>query len=567
MPKPHQPTRHIKTTAVFSPIVRQTWWIDSLFLLFTLGGLFFILLSNRPLFVPDEGRYAEIAREMVVSGNYVTPYLDGIKYFEKPVLFYWLCTAAIKFAGLSLWSLRSVNACLALLCCWLTYFTCRKLYQRQTALLAAFILGTCSLYFVMAHMVSLDLAVTCFLTASLYFFMLGCEQSISYRRRYFLWAAFACAALAVLTKGLIGILFPVMIVGAWIVLTGQWRLLTSLYLPSSICVFLVIVVPWHYLVMQANPEFFNFYFIQQHFLRYTTTDVGHYQPAWFFLPVLFIGFFPWTMFLPQALIMAIKNSRRGQVAHKEVFLLLWASIIFIFFSFSKSKLIPYILPVFPPLAIISANYLNDLLQHQKHVSRFALLVLALFVALIAYIFYHFSHHFVLPEPKTAANLLNLATCVLLASVFGYWIVRADFKKWLILLISNTSLFLLLILAASPSIDTRTILPLAKVLKPILKPSDEVITFNQYYQDLPFYLERTVSILNWRNELKFGMQHQAKTDWLLNDADFWQRWRSPKQVYIMMGIREYQQLKQNHPTERFYLVSQTITTVLATNHSD
>lgn len=548
--------------------IYQTWWFDTFFLTLTLGLLFFALLGDRPLFVPDEGRYAEIAREMVASGNYITPSLDGIKYFEKPVLFYWLCAAAIKLAGLNLWSLRSVNACLALFCCLLTYFTACKLFERRTGLLAAFILGTSSLYFVMAHTISLDLTVTFFLTTSLYFFILSLQQCQGGGRRCLLWAAFASAACAVLTKGLIGVVFPMMIVGAWIALTKQWRLLANLYLPSSIFVFLLIVAPWHYLVMRANPEFFNFYFLEQHIMRYTTMDVGHYQPVWFFLPVLVISFFPWTIFLPQALLHAIKNCwKTDNFSQKELFLLLWGAVIFIFFSFSKSKLIPYILPVLPPLAILTAHYLNNLLQQPaKKASRIVLLGFTLFSCVITYIFYQFPQQVSLPAPKTASILLNLASCILFANIFGFFIVRANVKKWLVLLISNTFLFLLLVLAAMPAIDTRTILPLAKVLRPLLQPNDEVVTFNQYYQDLPFYLERTVSILNWRNELQFGMRHQDNTAWLIDDENFWKRWHSQKRVYLIMSIEEYRQIKISHPEERFYLLGQTLTNVLITNVS-
>lgn len=542
--------------------INQTWWFDGFFITFSLGLLFFLFLGDRPLFVPDEGRYAEIAREMVVSGNYVTPHLDGIKYFEKPILFYWLCAAAIKFLGMTLWSVRSVNACLALLCCLLTYFTCRLLFDRRVGLLAAFILGTSSLYFVMAHMVSLDLTVTFFLTTGLYCFLLGCERPPGFSRRWLLWLAFAAAGCAVLTKGLIGIIFPMMIVGLWIAFTRQWRLLTTLYLPSSVIVFLLIVLPWHLLVMRANPEFFNFYFIEQHFMRYATMDVGHYQPAWFFLPTLLVSFFPWTCYLPQTLIRSIKNS---WASRKELFLLLWAAIIFIFFSFSKSKLIPYILPVFPPIAILTALYLNDLIERPRQQKHFLfLLMFILFISVIAFVFYQFPQKHALPSPQTAALLLNLASFVLLAMLLGFFIVRAHTERWLMILISHTGLFLLLIIAALPAIDTRTILPLAKVLQPMLQPHDEVITFNQYYQDLPFYLQRTVSILNWRNELAFGMQHQAKADWLINDELFWQHWHSHKRVYLIMGMDEYRQIKIKHPEESFYLIAQTTTNVLVSN---
>ena len=153
-------------------------------------------------------------------------------------------------------------------------------------------------------------------------------------RRHYFWLAAAAAALAVLTKGLIGIVFPVLIIGCWLTLVGQWHRLKQFYIPSSILVFLLIAAPWHILVAQRNPEFSYFYFIEQHFLRYTLPDIGHYQPNWFFIPVLLAGFFPWIIFLPLAIVRNIPRWKQRKAQAAEVFLLLWATLIFAFFSFS-----------------------------------------------------------------------------------------------------------------------------------------------------------------------------------------------------------------------------------------
>ena len=477
---------------------RSKLWVDILLLVCILGSLMFAFLGERPLFVPDEGRYAEIAREMSVSGDYITPSLNHIKYFEKPALYYWLSAGAIKLGGLNLWSLRSVNAFLGLLGCLLVYLTARTLFDRATGFVAALILGTTSLYFVMAHMISLDLPVTVFLTATLCAFILGNQYPPGKTRFFYLMGASATAALAVLSKGLIGIIFPIMIITAWIVLSRQWRLLKHQYVFWCVLVFLLIAAPWHILVGIRNPEFFYFYFIEQHFLRYTTMDIGHYQPVWFFIPILMIGFFPWIVFLPQALIHAWKKN----AGTADKFFFLWAVLIFLFFSFSKSKLIPYILPIFPPLAILTARYLVSATQNR----------------------------------------------------LGPYIMAAI--AWV---------FLISLLTAFPAYDTRTILPLATTLKPLLKPQDDVITFNQYFQDLPFYLERRVSILNWKNEMRFGMQHQDTRDWMISDATFWQRWHSHQHVFVVLARSEYENLVKKHPKERFYILNSTINNLLISNH--
>ncbi len=486
----------------------QSYYWDILFVSIVIGSLFFLFLGSRPLFVPDEGRYAEIAREMIANSDYITPTLNNIIYFEKPALFYWLVAASYKLAGISIWSARAVNALLGLFGCIMTYCTARILYNRLTGLLAALIQSTCLLYFIMAHMVSLDLPVTVFLSATLYSFLLG-NQLKQYR--YFYLAAL-CAALAVLTKGLIGIVFPGLIIGAYTLLTHQWKQIKHWCLPSALLLFLIVVTPWHILVQLKHPQFLHFYFIEQHFLRYTDQSIGHYEPIWFFIPYLLLGLLPWVIFLPQTLFTTIRDKKNNI----NTFFFLWATIVFLFFSFSKSKLIPYILPIFPALSILIANYVAN--------TRF---------------------------PHKTNNTDSPMT------LLGH-------SKFICAIISISWFALVGLMAYAPKLDTRTIAPLAAILKPIIKSDDIIVTYNQYYQDLPFYLERQVHILNWKNELSFGMQLQDTSDWMINDARLWQLWNSKKRVFIVISAPEWQHLQQIHPDMTFNVLGRTQTNLLVSN---
>lgn len=535
----------------------QTWVIDIGALTIALACLFFIQLGARALFTPDEGRYAEIAREMVARQDYVTPYLNSIRYFEKPALFYWLAAASIKLGGVTVFSVRCVNALLAILGALATYTCTRILYDRQTGLLAALILSTSLLYFIMAHMVSLDLPVTVFLSLSLYAFLLASRLSSGANKRWLMWLSASMAACAVLTKGLIGIVFPALIIIPWLYLSGEWRKLKQYYLPSSILVFLIIALPWHMLAGERNPGFYYFYFIEQQFLRYTLKDIGHYQPVWYFIPCLIIGFFPWIVFLPRALVYSLRDKRH-------LFFSLWAILIFIFFSFSKSKLIPYILPIFPALSILTAKHI--LAQGKRRLPQIALIGLLLFSIIIASVFYWFLQTTAVPDRHTAALFLGMAAATLIAGTATALACNQRSDKSLFILLCATYTFLLLFQASLPAIDTRTVQPLAAKIIPILKPGDDVITYNRYYQELPFYLQRRISILNWQNEMSPGMRYEDTTGWMINDATFWKRWNSKQRVFVFLGKDNLENWHKEFPGHPFYLIGETLTNAVISNQA-
>ena len=547
----------------------KSWWTDSLFILAVGFIFFFAFLGDRPLFTPDEGRYAEIAREMVTRNDYVTPYLNGIKYFEKPAFFYWLGVIAIKLGVVNIWAVRSINALIGLVGLLITYLATRKLFDRLTGLLAASILGTSMLYFVMSHMVSLDLPVTVFLSACLYSFIIGTrEASLSKSCAYFYTSAFF-AGLAVLTKGLIGIVFPIIIIGAWILTTNRFGTLKKFPFIGAIILFLFVTVPWHWLVATRNPEFFYFYFIEQHFLRYTTLDIGHYQPAWYFFPVLLAGFFPWIVFLPQAFLQSVKHIFQKQDKDGiSLYFLLWAALVFTFFSFSKSKLIPYILPTIPPLAILSADYLAKHLRKSRKITGLLIseLILLCSSAVISFYLIQFARTSALPDALSAKLYLTSASIVLIAGVSSSIIMLFRNKHFSIFTLTiSTAIFLILSMASIRAIDTRTVLPLAIKIKSLAKPGDEVISYNQYYQDLPFYLQKRITILNWRNEMSYGMKYQDTHDWMINDDTFWRRWHSQKRLFVIMGLEEFKQFQKKYSGVKWYIIAKTENNILISNH--
>jgi len=209
-------------------MVKRDGWIRDLAILTLLLGLFLgFMLGERALWSPDEGRYSEVAREMVVTGDYVTPRLDGVRFFEKPPLFYWLQSASIRFFGLNEWALRLWPAVFALLGCLAVYVGGRNLFGRRTGLIASVVLATSGLYYAMSRVANLDMILSTLLTCALISFLLGTREPSGFKRRCAMWAFFGFAALAVLEKGLIGIVIPGLVIGTWILLFGEWSILKT----------------------------------------------------------------------------------------------------------------------------------------------------------------------------------------------------------------------------------------------------------------------------------------------------------------------------------------------------
>lgn len=546
----------------------RSWVNDLLILLLSIALIYGIFLGHRPLSVPDEARYAEIPREIIATGNYITPHLNYIKYFEKPVFFYWLQAGAMKLWGINEWAVRIPNAIMALLGCLVTYAIGRTLYDRRTGILASLILASSALYFVLAHLVTLDMTLSVLITASLMFFILGSRTTPSRLQRLYYYGFYSFIALAVLTKGLVGLILPSIIIGSWLLFFNQWHLIKNFYIYTGTLIFLAIAAPWHILVQLHNPEFFQFYFLEQQFLRYFTLTAHRYQPNWFFIAVVLGGFLPWAIFLIQALYYHLHSSWRDRKQNKYTyFLLLWIVIIFTFFSLSQSKLIPYILPIFPPLAILTARYLS--LHWNERQSALGikvgyaifpvlLLLIAMAVPLVNYIHTIPTLHALKPILFVLGAIWG--TGALLALHF----IRKQLPAFAFsVLLVSTLLAQFLVVAAIPTADNRSIQPLAMKLAPILKPEDEVIAYGAYYQDLPFYLQRRVTVVNAEGELDFGMQHQDTHSWMIQDKDFPPLWQSAKKIYVITDTDTYGELMQ--AKYKIYLLAKTANNVLLANH--
>ena len=551
---------------------RKRMWRDALALTLVLVVWFGYELGSRSLWHPDEGRYSEIPREMVASGDYLTPRLDGVKYFEKPVLFYWLQAGAIKLFGVNEWSLRLWTAFFAIAGCLAVFFSGYRLFGRRAGLFAAAILATSVWYDLMGSAITLDMALSAFLTVGLLVFLYGTRLPPGPARRMWFYAFYALIAAATLTKGLIGIVIPGMVIVAWMVLMRNWSLLRTMYIPTGTLLFLAIAAPWHVLVWRANPEFGWFYFVHEHFARYLTTVHHRSQPIWFFVPVLLVGMFPWSAFIVEAGRRGLSNRYAEPQKHSDTwFLLLWAGLVFAFFSMSGSKLATYILPVMPPLAILCGRYFADVwegaLQRAARYPYWLTLAFALLIGLTL-----LTLKWILRANQKVVDFydvvgpdiyLVVASIVALA-LLPFMLARFGRVRQAVVALLMTAA--LMVLSFDVNLDkfdvTRTVKPLAMEIKRLAKPGDEVVSYLEYFQDLPVYLGHTVTVAGWKGELEFGTEQEDTSGWIIDEAELVSRLRH-KTLYIITRDRNIDHLKEISPVP-LHEIMRTNRNVLVTN---
>ena len=375
------------------------------------------------------------------------------------------------------------------------------------------------------------------------------------------------AACAVMTKGLIGVVFLGTIIMAWTTIYGEWRNLKTYHLLSGGLIFLFITLPWHILVQIKNPEFFRFYFFEQHFLRYFTGYAGRAKPWWFLPVVTLIGLYPWTMFLPQAVIHNLpKHWQELKQSKSTIFLFLWIIIIYVFYTFSNSKLIPYILPIFPPLAMLLGNFFAAYWQSSKSrqidLGFYTLLILNLILAIgaiVATLILDFNEHAITKQNLYIVAIIMAINIVVTAIAYRK---QGIFSGFITLTIATAALWLYM----SPTItiiNRQSIKPLIITLQQKLTPENEVICYGAYYQELPFYLQRIVTVANFANELEFGMRHQDTSSWMISPKTFWERWQSNRVIYLIINEADYRNLLPNAP-DKMRIIAKLWDTVLVVN---
>ena len=520
----------------------------TLLLLLTLFSVLWLgTIGYRKLIMPDEGRYAEIPREMVASGDWLTPRLDGLKYFEKPALQYWATAAAFTLFGEHQWTARLWSALTGLLGILATWFTARRLWGGGAALGGAGVLAGSLLYGLIGHVNTLDMGVSFFLSAAVFAFVLAQHDDASPREnRNYMLAAWLAAALAMLSKGLIGLVLPgtaLIVYSLWQRDFSSWR---RLHLVPGLALFAVVAAPWFVAVSIANPGFAQFFFIHEHFQRFLTKEAGRYQPIWYFLPILIVGMAPWLIALFSAPWSAARREplQRFQPLR---FLLVWIVVVFCFFSVSDSKLASDILPLFPALAALIGWHLEQLAGRDPRALRrhaWPPILLALACLALSPLAVRLASPEV-PAPLYAAYVpwLLAASASLLAGALAGFVFagRARPRAALLCLAAGGLLFSQLILLGHNSLaPANSAYAIVQKIRGQVPPDVPFYSVETYDQTLPYYLARTVTLVGYQGELAFGIAQEPQK-FIPDLARFAALWRAQSAAWALMPPALYQRL--------------------------
>jgi 4-amino-4-deoxy-L-arabinose transferase-like glycosyltransferase len=330
-------------------------------LLSALAAWLLVTLGVRPLLLPDEGRYANVAREML-HGDLLVPTLNGLPFFHKPPLLYWLDIVAMRLADITPFAGRFASMLGAWLMGAALYFAMRRWHGTRSATIGLLLTATCPLFFLAGQYANHDMLVGGLICTAILAFARAVDEPQDRPRKVgqagwadaavslrWLVVGWIACALAMLAKGLIGFVLPALVIGPWLLARGRWRQLLKLLHPLGLLAFALVAAPWFVAMQLRYPGFNDYFFMEQHFRRYALTSFNNVHPFWFFVVVLPALTVPWAAWLPAALRRAWKE--RGPLFGLYVW---WVIAVVGFFSLPSSKLVGYVLPALAPWCALLA---------------------------------------------------------------------------------------------------------------------------------------------------------------------------------------------------------------------
>ena len=484
-----------------------------------------------PLIDRDEGRYAEAAREMVVSGDWLAPRLFGVPYLEKPPLYYWLTAAAFRLFGENELGARVVSAVASAAAVLATALFGRRVFGAGAGLAAGIVLATSGMQFLLARVAITDMLFSTLVASALMAYFLAESE-----RRSFL-PFWSLAAAATLTKGPVAALLCALPILGHLAVLGDARTLRSARFWAGLPLYLAVVASWFALVEVRYPGFLSFYVYKEHVLRAAGDE--HRHALYWYLPWLLIGFLPWTPIglaaLP-AIRRRIREDSRAGVAAR--FTVIWAALIFAFFSIPRGKLAQYLLPIFPAFALLVGDALARWMAEReagRGVTRaFSVVGWILLVGAVAMpIAARFS-----PVP-ISTTLVAVATASGALVALMLLAVRR-IRGWQPLLALAAAIAVLECVAAivaSRVAYPLTVQPVLAILRQRMTQEDEIVSYGGYFPDLPFYLRRIPYFVFGNRELDFGVSLEGGGPWVVDDLGLLLSRLPARRVFFVLRTRE------------------------------
>jgi len=512
--------------------------------------VWFGTLDARHLLRPDEGRYAEIAREMFRSGDWITIRYNGYKYFEKPPFHLWITTLGYELFGVGDWQARLAVALSGIAGIGAMMLAASRWYGCRVALLTGLAMLAMPMWSVAGHFNSLDMTLSGALAGVLAFMLLAQHPDATpAARRGWMLACWVAMGVAILTKGLVGIALPGLALVVYTLVTRDFGLWRRLHLVTGIAAMLVVTVPWFWLVSARNPEFPHFFFIHEHWERYTSTVHARKGSIWYFVPLLLAGLLPWLGLTPR--MWTVVRERAGAVRgaggkpfQPALMCLIWFAAIFAFFSLSSSKLPGYIVPVFPALALLVAVALDQINEKSWNRQINALLVLAVVgVAAAPYVATLSRDSNPNEVFRAFAVYVGVAFAVLLA---GMLLARRLLRTHG-LLPSIAAFALSMFLTCTIGLLGHEVMgrrasgvDMVPAINAVLKPDMPLYGVGMLDHTLPFYLGRTLTIVAEPDELEFGAQQEPQK-WIPTMEAFVAKWRDGQPALGIMGLHTFDAL--------------------------
>ena len=506
--------------------------------------------GTRPLWEFDEAKHAQVAKEMLIRGDWITPTFNGIPFYNKPILHFWMVMVCFSLFGINEFAARLPSAILGVGGVILVYLWARRIYgSRMIAILSSVILATSVEYIILSQNVIHDMSLAFFINLCLFLFHTAYQdQRVTGLSLLLFFSSLGCAVLA---KGPLGAMLVFLILGTFLLVNRKGSFLKNRNLLWGVLLSLLVALPWYISMIQRNPGYFKAFLVEGQLNRFFSSQVVHQEPLYYYLPVMIIGFFPWFAFIPAAFVHHVRRYVHDKSADS-LFLLIAALAPLLFFSLSRSKLPAYIIPVFPSVAILVGTFWSYGMNYEgrqkwgKHLICSCLFLSAIIIAgLMAGV--------ILLSKRYPFYLTRGIPLIIILLAGGLCIALAAWKKKLTFAycIIAGMMFISMLYSA------RFVLPIVSPFKSpkdlslrmqaLIPPGNPVVFYRRLREPVVFYTDRHAMVIRTMG----GMEEYLS---------------SAEKVFCVMSVKDYEKLKKYLPMQTYVIDQEGYVVVISNKRS-